>query len=119
MYHHLRGKKVGMLLGAAKGIGAAYARDYAKECAALSFIDIDKEAGMRQKEELEREYHIKVFFFHGDIYVEDDMDTFCKAVMDQYGSVHFFFNHFRNCPYLYMAEQLIAAGAVMECIEAN
>jgi NAD(P)-dependent dehydrogenase (short-subunit alcohol dehydrogenase family) len=111
-------KKNGMLLGAAKGIGAAYARDYAKLCHTLSFIDIDKEAGMRLKEDLEREYCIHVFFFHGNVYDEEDMDIFCKAVKEQFGSVHFLFNGFRNCPYLFMANDVLASGAVMECIGA-
>lgn len=116
MHRHLQNKKNGMLLGAAKGIGAAYARDYAKECATVSFIDTDKEAGMRLKEELEREYRIRVFFFHGDIYAEEDMDIFCKAVMDQFGPIHFFFNRFRNCPYLSMAKAVLAEGAVEDCV---
>lgn len=114
-----RGKKNGMLLGAAKGIGAAYARDYAKQCQTLSFIDIDKEAGMRLKEDLEREYCIHVFFFHGNVYDEADMDIFCKAVKEQFGQVHFLFNRFRYCPYLPMAVGVLADGAVKEYIGAN
>ncbi len=112
----IRSKKNGMLLGAAKGIGAAYARDYARECAVVSFIDIDKEAGLCLKAELEREYRVRVFFFHGDIYSEEDMDIFCKVVMDQFGRVDFFFNRFRNCPYLFMAKEILAEGARVENI---
>lgn len=109
-------KKNGMLLGAAKGIGAAYARDYAKQCRTLSIIDIDKEAGMRLKEDLEREYRIPVFFFHGNIYDETDMDIFCKAVKEQFGPVDLLFSSFRNCPYLSMTKEMLASGAVSECI---
>ena len=111
-------KKNGMLLGAAKGVGAAYARDYAKHCHTISIIDIDKEAGLRLKADLEREYCIRVFFFHGDVYDEEDLDVFCKAVKEQFGPVHFLFNRFRNCPYLFMAGSVLASGAVMECIGA-
>lgn len=112
-------KKNGMLLGAAKGIGAAYARDYAKQCHTISFIDIDKEAGMRLKEELEREYRIHVFFFHGNIYDESDMDIFCKVVKEQFGQVDLLFCSFRNCPYLSMAKEMLASDAVSECIGAR
>lgn len=112
-------KKNGMLLGAAKGIGAAYARDYAKQCQTISFIDIDKEAGMRLKEDLEREYRIRVFFFHGNIYDEADMDIFCKAVKEQFGPVDLLFNSFRNCPYLSMTNGILASGAVSECVGAQ
>lgn len=111
-------KKNGMLLGAAKGIGAAYARDYAKQCQTISFIDIDKEAGMRLKEDLEREYRVRVFFFHGNIFDESDMDIFCKAVKDQFGKIDLLFCGFRNCPYLFMTKEMLALGAVSECIGA-
>ena len=111
-------KKNGVLLGAAKGIGAAYARDYAKQCHTISFIDIDKEAGLRLKRDLEQEYRIHVFFFHGDVYDESDMDIFCKAVKEQFGKVDLLFNGFRNCPYLFMTKEMLASGAVLEYIGA-
>ena len=111
-------KKNGVLLGAAKGIGAAYARDYAKQCHTISFIDIDKEAGLRLKQDLEQEYRIHVFFFHGDVYDESDMDIFCKAVKEQFGKVDLLFNRFRNCPYLFMTKEMLASGAVLEYIGA-
>ncbi|MCM1102718.1 MAG: SDR family NAD(P)-dependent oxidoreductase [Clostridium sp.] len=111
-------KKNGMLLGAAKGVGAAYARDYAKQCRTISFIDIDKDAGMRLKADLEREYRVHVFFFHGNIYDEADMDIFCKAVKEQFGLVDLLFCGFRNCPYLFMTDEMLALGAVSECVGA-
>ncbi len=58
---------------------------YANQGCGIAIMDLNKELGRRIKEELERIYHVKVFFFHGDAGSEEDRELFFSAVKYMYG----------------------------------
>ena len=55
----------------------------------IAFMDTDKDLGKMIKEELERVYHVTVFFFHGDVGNEEDRDIFFAAVKEMYGGTDY------------------------------
>lgn len=59
---------------------------YAGQGCGIAIMDTNKELGRRIKAELERIYHVKVFFFHGDMNDEEDRDIFFAAVEAMYRS---------------------------------
>ncbi len=59
---------------------------YAGQGCGIAIMDRNKELGKKIKAELERIYHIKVFFFHGDMNDEEDRDIFFTAVSEIYGN---------------------------------
>lgn len=109
-------RKTCMLLGTTEGKGADYARKYAAEDCTIVFMDIDKEKGYQLKEELERDYDTKVFFFHGDLYAEDEVDIFLKAVKQQFKRVHYCFCNCWNWPYQGMLNNILIKEATVQCI---
>lgn len=83
------GKKVCVFTG---GLGAkefAMLEKYALQGCTIAFMDKNKELGKRVKSELEREYHVPIFFFHGDIQSEEDRDLFKGAVQEMYGGADY------------------------------
>lgn len=62
---------------------------YASEGCRIALMDKDKELGKMIKDELERIYHVAVFFFHGDVESEEDRDIFLAAVEELYGGTDY------------------------------
>ncbi len=62
---------------------------YASMGCRIAFMDTDKALGRMIKEELERVYHVAVFFFHGTVESEEDRDIFFAAVEEMYGTTDF------------------------------
>lgn len=66
---------------------------YARQGCGIAIMDKDKELGMMIKEELERIYHVAVFFFHGDVESEEDRDIFFTAIEEMYGRTEYIICH--------------------------
>ncbi|MDD6490650.1 MAG: SDR family NAD(P)-dependent oxidoreductase [Firmicutes bacterium] len=62
---------------------------YASQGCSIAFMDKNKELGRLIKEEIERVYHVAVFFFHGDVEQEEDRDIFFAAVKEMYGGTDY------------------------------
>lgn len=88
----LKGKNC-VVVGGAKGIGKGIVQTLAKEGCNVAFFDFDLDAGKRLKEELELLYGVDIFFFNGDICMQDDLETFANAIIGQFGSVDFVINN--------------------------
>lgn len=67
----------------------AFLEKYARGGCRIAFMNENKELGRRLKRELENNYHVEVFFFHGDIGSEEDCDIFFTAVQEMYGNVDY------------------------------
>jgi len=81
--------KVCVLVG---GMGAkefSLLEKYAGQGCGIAIMDMDKRLGRRIKEELEKRYRIKVFFFQGDVNSEEDRDIFFAAVECMYGNTSY------------------------------
>lgn len=62
---------------------------YASQGCRIAFMDVNKEFGMQLKQKLEDTYGVSVFFFHGDMKSEEDMDLFMGAIEGMYGGVDY------------------------------
>lgn len=81
----MRNTKVCVLVGVTGAKEYSLLEKYAGQGCGIAFMDKNKELGRKIKAELERIYHIKVFFFHGDMDDEEDRDIFFAAVSEMYG----------------------------------
>lgn len=82
-------RKVCVLTGGTGAREYSVLQKYASQGCRIAFMDTDKELGRMIKEELERLYHVAVFFFHGDITSEEDRDIFFAAVKEMYGRMDY------------------------------
>lgn len=82
----MRGTKVCVLASGAGPEEYSILEKYANQGCGIAIMDRNKELGRKIKEELERIYHVKVFFFHGDVNEEEDRDIFFAAVRQMYGN---------------------------------
>ena len=82
----MRGTKVCILVGMTGSKEYSLLEKYAGQGCGIAIMDRNKELGKKIKAELERIYHIKVFFFHGDMNDEEDRDIFFTAVSEMYGN---------------------------------
>lgn len=78
--------KVAIVTGAANGIGAATARMFAREGAALGLIDKDGDGLARLAGEMEKS-GAKIVSVAGDVTDADDIGRVVKATLDRFGSV--------------------------------
>lgn len=62
---------------------------YAKEGCMIAVMDENKKLGEKLKREFESKYHITVFFFHGNVKSEEDMDLFHGAIHELYGGINY------------------------------
>lgn len=82
----MRDTKVCVLVGISDPQKYSLLEKYAGQGFGIAIMDTNKELGRRIKAELERIYHVKVFFFHGDMNDEEDRDIFFTAVEAMYQS---------------------------------
>lgn len=86
--------KVCVITGGAGGIGRCVAEAFAREGAAVAFMDFDEQAGretlMRLKVINKSSKHL---FYYGDVAEEEALVTFAKAVGDVCGGVDFLVNN--------------------------
>jgi len=78
--------KVTVITGGAKGIGKAIVKAFHGQGAHVAFIDRDEASGKILQEELGEE---RVYFFLGDVGIEEDLREFHRAVHSRFGSIHF------------------------------
>ena len=64
-----------IVTGGAKGIGRCICEAFLREGAAVSIIDVDKEAGERQKDK-----HKELRFFHGDVADKTVLENFVSSL---------------------------------------
>ena len=64
-------------------------KEHASQGCNIAFMDKNKELGRMIKEELEKVYHVPVFFFHGDIGSEEDRDIFLTTVKEMFGGTDY------------------------------
>ena len=81
--------KVCVLTGGTGAMEYSILEKYASQGCRIAFMDTNKEVGRMIKEELETLYDVAVFFFHGDINSEEDMDIFFTAVKEMYGRMDY------------------------------
>ncbi len=82
-----------VVLGGAKGVGRRCVEKWAQSGRQVAYMDIDKASGKALKAELETKYEVDVFFFHGDINSEEDIEIFRSVVMERYGRIDCFLNN--------------------------
>lgn len=80
-------KKICVVVGGAKGRGSCLMEEYAGQNYNIAFMDTDKTFGRELKNKVEKKYGKKVFFFHGDVDSEEDLELFAGAVIGQYKKV--------------------------------
>ena len=85
----MRNGKVCVLTGGTGAREYSILEKYASQGCRIAFMDTNKEDGRMIKEELETLYDVAVFFFHGDINSEEDMDIFFTAVKEMYGRMDY------------------------------
>ncbi|MDE7446290.1 MAG: hypothetical protein K2N15_11420 [Lachnospiraceae bacterium] len=78
-------KKVCILAGNTGAKEYSLLEKYASKGCVIALMNKNKELGSKIKEELEKIYHVGVFFFHGDVENEEDKDIFFAAVEELYG----------------------------------
>jgi len=74
--------KVVIITGGSGGIGSACAREFLRQGAFVSIVDIDKKSGMLLEEELLVEYPGRARFFECDL---TNIDSTCSVVDSTYG----------------------------------
>ena len=82
-------EKVCILTGSIGAKEDSMLEKYASQGCRIAFMDTNKELGKMIKEELERVYHVAVFFFHGTVESEEDRDIFFTAVEEMYGKTDY------------------------------
>ena len=80
-------KKICVVVGGAKGRGSCLVEKYAQQNYYIAFMDTDKESGSLLKQKVEEQYGKRVFFFHGDVNSEEDLELFAGAVIGQFRKV--------------------------------
>lgn len=81
----MKDKKVCLLAGSTGAKEYSLLEKYASQGCVIALMNKNKELGRMIKEELEKIYHVGVFFFHGDVESEEDKDIFFAAVEEMYG----------------------------------
>ncbi|WPO97943.1 SDR family NAD(P)-dependent oxidoreductase [Pseudomonas sp. HR96] len=76
--------RVAVIIGAAKGIGAAIARRFAEQGALLVLSDVDGESGARLVTELGAE---RAVFLQSDVAVEADMQALAALAKSRFGRI--------------------------------
>lgn len=84
--------KVCVLTGGAQGIGRCIAEEFAKEGAAVAFIDLNPEAGKETLASI-RGLGADGLFFCGDIAEETVLNEFTNAVIERYGKIDYLINN--------------------------
>ena len=81
-----------IITGGASGIGKASVIEFAKEGAKVIFADIQKEKGIKLKDDLvKKKYHVD--FFHLDISELNSVDSLLNYIVDEYGRLDIAFNN--------------------------
>ena len=76
--------KVYVLAGRAGAKEYSILEKHASQGCNIALMDKDRDLGRMIKEELEKVYHVPVFFFHGDTGSEEDRDIFFTAVKEMF-----------------------------------
>lgn len=99
-------KKVVLITGAAKGIGAAIAKKFASldYDVIIHYFTSEKEA-LVLKEELENTYKIKVFCIKADISKEDEVKRMVSQVLDVFPRIDVLINNAALCQDNYFNEK--------------
>ena len=82
-------QKIAIITGAAKGLGEAEARRFAKEGAQVILTDVDTENGERIAKEIDEE----VQFFEHDVRDEDRWKTIIESVLETHGKIDILVNN--------------------------
>jgi NAD(P)-dependent dehydrogenase (short-subunit alcohol dehydrogenase family) len=84
--------KVAVITGAASGIGAATARSFAREGAALVLADLNEEGGERIAAEC-RSAGARAVFQRADVAAEADVAAMIERAVREHGGLHVLFNN--------------------------
>jgi meso-butanediol dehydrogenase/(S,S)-butanediol dehydrogenase/diacetyl reductase len=84
--------KVSLITGAASGIGAATARTFAREGAAVVVADINDDGGRRMVDQI-RDAGGTAEFVHADIGQPREVEAMIKAAVDQFGQLDILHNN--------------------------
>lgn len=84
--------KVGIVTGAASGIGEAIARRFAREGASVVVADIDAVGGPAVVDALSREGG-RAAFIRADVSVDEDVQAMVATAVRQFGAVHVLVNN--------------------------
>lgn len=95
-----------VVLGGANGAGKICIEKCVKYGRRVAFMDIDKAAGTALRRRLIEKYGADIFFFHGDVNVEEDREIFESVIADRYGSIDYFLN---NVPFSEMDSKSYAS----------
>lgn len=94
LYHDLKDKRV-IITGGAMGIGAAFVEAFAKQGAAVAFIDIAKSDSNNLVERL-KDAAIKPAFFHCDITKQNQFEESLHDMTDALGGCDILINNAAN-----------------------
>lgn len=95
-----------VVLGGANGAGKICIERCVKYGMKVAFMDINKEAGNALRRRLVEEFGADIFFFHGDVNVEEDREIFGSVIADRYGAIDYFLN---NIPFSKMDSKSYAS----------
>ena len=84
--------KVSLITGAASGIGAATARTFAREGAAVMVADINDEGGHRMVDQI-RDAGGTAEFVHADIGQPKEVEAMIKSTVDRFGRLDILHNN--------------------------
>lgn len=82
-----------VVTGGANGIGKEIVLNMARTGYNVAFIDLDPEAGKKLREDIQLMFGVDAFFFHGDICMQDDVETFSNAVIARFRCVDVLVNN--------------------------
>ena len=87
-------QEVAVVTGAARGIGHGIALQLAEDGYAIAILDVlAKEGKVADNLEKIRENGQPVLYFQGDLSVEDDRQSFCDQIMDEFGRIDYLVNN--------------------------
>lgn len=85
--------KLCVVLGGIKGTGKSIAKTFAREKCNIAFMDSDKQEGRKLRDEIEKDYGVECFFFHGNTESQEDLEFFAGGIIGQYEKVDVLINN--------------------------
>ncbi|HKM03535.1 MAG TPA: SDR family oxidoreductase [Lachnospiraceae bacterium] len=86
-------EKLCVVLGGMNDTCISIAKTFAIDKCNIAFMDSNKQVGKEIKNEIEHQYDVKCFFFHGDPESQEDLEFFVGGIIGQFGMVDFFINN--------------------------